>query len=83
MQLFQLRHLLLLRDKLVKQRAGFASASKKTKSCLPQKDNELFVEVHEQLEKVLAQKIKRVEQELMAIVKSDEKRHKAYLLVPP
>jgi Transposase and inactivated derivatives len=79
--LLELRHLLSLRDKLVRQRSGFKATSKEIKSLLVKKENDLYFEVHQQMIKALDREISKVNKRLLSIVKDDEKLYRLYKLI--
>lgn len=80
-KLLELRRLLSLRDKLVKQRAGFKATNSEIKSFLTKKDNTTYFQVHQQMIKFLSKKISMVEEKLLEIVSLDENLKKIYDLI--
>ena len=66
-----LKNLLTLRDRLVKQRAGFKTSLKEQKRILVKKENESLFKIQEDTIKFLTKKINRIDLELDQIIKSD------------
>ena len=65
-----IKKLLSLRDRLVRQRAGFKASSREQKDILKRKDNELLFKVQDRMIKELTKRIKEIEKEMQLIVKS-------------
>ena len=76
-----LKRLLSLRQRLVKQRAGFKSSLKEQKRVLARKFNETLFSTQEKMIKYLTKQIKQVEKEMMDILKSNESILNNYKLV--
>jgi transposase len=79
--LLELRRLLSLREKLVKQRTGYKSANTEIKQILTKKENILYFKVHADMIKSLTKQIKLVEKQLLSIVKEDKELKKMYDLI--
>jgi transposase len=80
-KLLELRRLLSLREKLVKQRSGFKATNSEIKSFLTKKDNITYFQVHQQMIKFLSNKISVVEKKLLEIISNDENLKKMYDLI--
>lgn len=79
--LFELRKLLSLRDKLARQRAGYKTAKKETSSFLKKEDHEVYLDIHEEMIKLLSEEIKKVEKRIREIIKSEKKLQEYYKLI--
>lgn len=79
--LFELRKLLSLRDKLVKQKAGFKATNKEIKDFLTIKEHSTYFEIHQEMIDVLNEKIKKVEKRIRAIIKNEKKLDKQFKLI--
>jgi transposase len=79
--LLELRRLLSLRDKLVKQRAGFKATNKEIKDHLSKKENGTYFSVHENMIKYLSKEIVAVEKQLRLIIQRDEKLKELFKLI--
>ena len=80
-QFIKIRRLLSLRERLVKQRAGFKASLREYKRFLIKKDNQLLFNIQEKMVKVLNKHINKVNEELQEIVANDEEIKKIYDLV--
>lgn len=78
--LLELRRLLSLRDKLVRQRTGFKSTNTEIKDFLTRKEHVTYFKVHEDMINALTIQIKVVEKKLLDIVMNDEQLKKMYEL---
>jgi len=67
-----IKKLLSLRDRLVRQRAGFKASSKEQKNVLKRKDNGLLFKVQDRMIKELTKQIKEIEKEMQLIIKSHQ-----------
>jgi transposase len=76
-----LKRLLSLRQRLVKQRAGFKSSLKEQKRVFTRKHNETLFSTQEKMIKYLTKQIKQVEDEMMDILKNNESMLNNYKLV--
>lgn len=79
--LLELRRLLSLREKLVKQRTGYKSTNTEIKAFLTKKEHILYFKVHSEMIRTLTKQIKVVEKQLLSIIKSDEELKKMYKLI--
>jgi len=80
-EIIEIKRLLTLRQRLVKQRAGFEGALKEYKHFLKRKDNELLFGVHERMIKELSGQIEKLDKELSQIIKKDDQLKKMYELI--
>lgn len=76
--IIRMNRLLSLRDKLVRQRAGYKATLKESKQAFKRKEDVTFYKVQEDLVKNLDAKIKLLEDELFKIVKGNEQLQKQY-----
>lgn len=76
-----LKRLLSLRDRLVKQRAGFKSSLKEEKRVLVQKDNKTLLGIQGEMIGLLSKKIEKIEKEMEEIVKEDQGLDEMYKLI--
>ena len=79
--LLEIRRLLSLRDKLVKQQSGFKATSKEIKDHLIKKENITYFKVHDNMIKYLAKEISDVEKQLLKLINEDEELKKMYKLI--
>ena len=79
--LLEIRRLLSLRDKLVKQRAGFKATNKEIKDHLSKKDNATYFKVHENMITHLSKEIADVEKQLRSIINNDMKLNELFKLI--
>lgn len=79
--LLELRRLLSLRDKLVKQRAGFKATNKEIKDHLSKTDNVTYFTVHENMIIHLSKEIVTVEKQLRLIINNDVKLNELFKLI--
>lgn len=79
-RLQELRRLLSLRERLVKQRAGY-DASKKEYVRMIKSKNQVYVDVHETLINELNKQIKRIDKELDDLIKDDKHMKKMFDLI--
>ena len=77
----KLKHLLTLRDRLVKQSAGFKASVNEMKSVFVQSDNKVLLGVQEKMIKYMGKQIDAIEKETRDIVKSNIKLREQYDLV--
>ena len=80
-QVISLKRLLSLRERLVKQRAGFKASVKEQKRILVKKDNKILFDVQEKMIKNLTKQIGAVEEEMKIIIQSDEKLNNQFKLI--
>jgi transposase len=76
-----LRRLLSLRERLVKQRAGFKTSFNEQKRVYKRKENLLLFETHEKMIKYLSKQIDAVEKELYGIINSNNELKKLFILI--
>lgn len=67
-----IKRLLSLRDRLVKQRAGFKASLKEEKRVLKQKDNKILLDTQQQMIDLLSGKIEKIEKEMDRIIKESK-----------
>ncbi len=79
--LLELRRLLSLRDKLVRQRAGFKSTNKEIKGHLSKTDNETYFTVHENMINHISREIVVVEKQLRLIINKDKNLKELFKLI--
>lgn len=77
----QLKRLLTLRERLVKQNAGYKATLKEQKRIYTRKDNQLLFETQEKMIKYFTKQIKNVEAEMNEIIKASEQLKKQYKLI--
>jgi transposase len=80
-QIIQIKRLLSLREKLVKQRSGYKSTLGEYKLFLKRKDNKSLFEVHEKMVAELTKQIDKVEMQLNDQIKSDGQLKHMYELL--
>jgi len=76
----ELRRLLSLRERLVKQRAGY-EASKKEYVRMMKSKNLVYVDIHEDMIQELNKQIQRIEKELDDLIRNDEQMKAMYDLI--
>lgn len=79
--LLELRRLLSLREKLVKQRTGYKSTNTEIKALLTKKEHSLYFKVHSDMIRALTKQINLVEKQLLSIIKVDDELKKMYDLI--
>lgn len=79
--LLNLRRLLSLRERMVKQCAGYKATLRETKRAVSEDDNEIYFEINERLIGDLSAQIKKIERELLKLIRSDKELNKLYKLV--
>jgi len=79
--ILKLRRLLSLRERLVKQRAGFIKDKKENKRFLKQSENKMLFDVIDKMILQFDKQIKNIEDEFDCIIKSDELINKQYYLI--
>ena len=80
-QIQTLKRLLSLRERLVKQRAGYKASLKEQKRILIKKDNQVLLKSQEKMIDYLSKQIEIVEKEMMEIIKSDKKLYREFMLI--
>lgn len=68
----QLKRLLTLRERLVKQNAGYKATLKEQKRIYTRKENQLLIETQEKMIKYFTKQIKNIEAEMNVIIKANE-----------
>ncbi len=69
--LIQLKYLLSMRSRLVRQRAGFKASIKEYKKCLALTNTEVMIQVQQEMIKALDKQINKIEKEIRGIMASD------------
>lgn len=80
-EIIQIKRLLSLREKLVKQRAGYKGTIGEFKHFLKRKDNNLLFDIHEKMISELTKQIVKVEKKLSDIIKQDKQLKQMYELI--
>lgn len=76
-----IKRLLSLRDRLVKQRAGFKASLKEEKRVLEQKDNKILLDTQQQMIGLLSGKIEKIEKEMDRIIKTTQELEEIHQLI--
>ena len=76
-----LKSLLSLRDRLVKQRAGYKSSLKEQKRVLLKKDNKILFEIQQKMIQSFSKQIQKIEKEIQNIVKNNGQLNHLYQLI--
>ncbi|MBL4592474.1 MAG: IS110 family transposase [Flavobacteriales bacterium] len=79
--ILQLQKILTLRDKMVKQRAGYKSDLKETKTMLKSSDYELFFSTQKKMIHYFDKQITRLDEQIIQIIKDDEAMNKIHTLI--
>ena len=77
----QIKRLLTLRERLVKQRSGHKSTLKEQKRIYQKNENKLLLETQEKIIKYLTKQIKTIELEMKQIIKENKELNQLYNLV--
>lgn len=80
-QLMDIKGLLSLRDRMVRQRAGYKTSLKEQKRVYESKGNHVLFKAQEDLIKQLSQQIAAVDKELIGIVSSNDGLQRIYKLI--
>lgn len=80
-QIQVLKSLLSLRERIVKQRAGYKASLKEQKRILPKGKNLVLLNSQEKIIKHLSKHIETIEKEMQKIIKSDELLNKQFKLI--
>lgn len=80
-QVSSLKHLLSLRERLVRQRAGFKASFKEQKRVLVEKDNKTLFTVQERTIKYLTKQIEAIEKQMQLLIKSDDGLREQFKLI--
>lgn len=79
--LLELRRLLSLREKLVKQRSGFKATNTEIRAFLTKKEHGTYFKVHEEMIKSLSKQIRQVDKHLIQIINMDEQLKQMHELI--
>ena len=79
--LLQLKSLLSLREKMVKQRASYKGTVNEMKQIFKEKENKVWFTTQKKLIKTLNDQVEKVESEIKQLIKEDEQLKKLYELV--
>ncbi len=71
--IYQLRHLLSLRDRLVKHRAGYQASLKESACFLSKKNDPDFFQIHEKMIHYLSKQIDKIDLKLTTTIYQDQK----------
>jgi len=77
----KLQKLLSLRERMVKQRAGYSASIREYKSFLKQKDHESLFSTHQKMIHYLGKLIDAIEKEIKELIDSDQKMKVLYQLM--
>lgn len=80
-EISQIKRLLTLRERLVKQRAGHKSTLKEQKRIYQKKENKLLLETQEKIIKYLSKQIINIELEMKQIIKEKQELNQLYSLI--
>lgn len=80
-QVLSLKRLLSLRERLVKQNAGYKASLKEQKRVLVEKDNKTIFDVQRRTIKYLSKQIEAVEKEIDSVLKSDSRLKEQFELI--
>ena len=80
-QVLSIKRLLSLRERLVKQRAGFKASFKEQKRVLILNKNKTLFDVQEKMIAYLTKQINDVEKQMITLIKCDDKLKKQYELI--
>jgi transposase len=80
-EIIQIKRLLSLREKLVKQRAGYKGTLGEYKAFFKRKNNKMLFDVHERMINELSKQIKKLEKKLDDIVNNDQQMKQMYELI--
>lgn len=80
-EISQIKRLLALRERLVKQRTGHKSTLKEQKRIYQKKENKLLLETQEKIIKYLSKQIVNIELEMKQIIKEKQELNQLYNLI--
>jgi transposase len=80
-EVMSMKRLLSLRERLVRQRAGYKSSLKEQKRVLPKKGNEALLGTQAKMIAYLSKQIGTIEEQLMAMIKGNESMLRNYELI--
>ena len=81
LNVLKLQKLLSLRERMVKQRAGYIGSLKEYKFMLKQQDYESLFSVHKKMTHYLSKQIDVIEKEMIEMITEDDKMKELYLLM--
>jgi len=79
--LYQLRHLLSLRERLVRQRAGYQASLKESKCFLTKTKDPVYFQTHERIIRYLNKQIGKIDLELCNTIRQDKRMNDIYELI--
>ena len=79
--MIKMKNLMRLRDRMVKQRAGYVASLKEFKSIYKKKDNKVFFTAQQSVINQLSKSIKKIEQEIDSLMEADEEIELLYKLI--
>lgn len=77
----QLKRLLALRERLVKQRAGYKSSLKEQKGVYGKTENRLLLQTQEKMVRFITKQIKKIETEMKDIVRTNQELNQQHRLI--
>jgi len=80
-KIMALKSLLSLRERLVKQRAGYKTSLREQKRVLIKKDNKVLLGAQEKMVIYFSKQINKVEKEMASIIKEDKELNEIYDLI--
>lgn len=80
-ELMKLKHLVTIRDRLVRQRAGYKASLREYNRILLKKDNKILIQTQERLISSLSKHIDRVEKEMNTIIYTNGELKEIYELI--
>lgn len=80
-QILKLQKLLTLRERMVKQRAGYQASLKEYKAMLKRKDNEFLFKTQEKMVCNLNKLIKMTDEQIQSTINEDEKMNNLFKLI--
>ena len=79
--LLELQKLLALRERMVKQRAGYLGSAKEYKAMLMQKENKILFSIHSKMTHYISKQIAQIEREILKLIYEDETLQRLYDLI--
>lgn len=80
-EILSIKRLSKLRDRMVKQRAGYKGSIKEYKRVLKQKENKILIETHQKMINLLNKQISTIEKEIERIIRNTPKLEEQYKLL--
>lgn len=80
-KLMTLKRLLSLRERMVKQRAGYKASFKEQSRFLSKKENKLLFDIQEKMIKGMTKQIEKIEREMNRIITEDKQLKEIYQLI--